>query len=1297
MVSRVAALIRGLIPSIEGEAKDAMAQPMRSMLRLRPLRWFLRLAPLLVIAPAALLLNDGGAVEAQDGLPPIAEVRDISVRFGTDLTSVPGLYVLVRNLSTIPMRNVQVRLTTDPPEALSGLSIGDLVTDPSYDRAAGILTYSELEVSDPRLNRETETQLYFPSSGYTQSGFRARNVKVRAEVIGSVPAEEATKLHNNQAEVWVNFTNGSRNHVSSNTAISVDVDNRTPSQGENPVFEVTATELVQGSTFFLDLDVVVKVALTDGLAFAAGQSASTSTSFSRTSATTGLWRLGSGDRVTGTLRVPARLTTDAGAAPPLNRRCLSAQIVGSRPPAATTNPDDGKVHTVCLGARPPVVLSDGPSWTIRRWYCDSPRVVYPCREGDEVREDGGILVLQTGEGSEFTFYRSDDVILLVDPNDHVLDPNDHLPLANGSASIDPTWLWSTGQALAVPHGNDYSVPGVKLTRQAGSKQYTKSRKFTISDVSPRERPGTIAIVDRWISSGKVKLYEALNPDKPGKLTDSLPDSWTQIDYPNLVVFSQPGVYKVILGREVTRKSDNEVLSSSGTLTFVVGVLADLQVHDAGLHGTLPRGQRAYTLRAENNLDGTAELVEVALTDVPRGAKAEVSGDGGSYNPGTCDANGLCEGIWKIGDLEGRDERYLSGRSDGPTLTLLVEGNPKPITATISSTKTQTVTAGGQRHTYGVTDLVDANSKDVSVAAGTGRGEPDPEEPRFLRVDRLGATALLRWEAIEEVSRWPVAYYQVERDSRVLDVEVRVVDLEGKDPLYLDLRERGGNAVYRVRAVSDQGILGPWSRPVPDGGLGRRAGAPAVESVRVASAPGVGDSYQPGETIALEVVFSEAVQVEGTPELALEIGDTTRQLPMSAHSDDTLTFSYVVAAGDKDEDGVSVPEDGLTLPSGAFITNFSARVDAVLKFDGLDDGAGHKVNAPGGKPEPPPPPYYVDVPEAPSALSATAGNGYVTLQWAPYCCDERNIFYQYWLGKDSTWRTIPNSHRGTAQHIVQDYTTNGQTNRLINGTTYHFRVRAVYRDEDGDTHPGRPSRMVAATPHAPTTTKNNPPVFAPDDKSYSVVERAPRGTEVARVRATDADSGDRLSYTLSGEHADRFSIDGEGVIRVAEMELGLTWEPGGVSFTLGVEVSDTRGGRDSRSVGVEVTASEQRQAVLRDADPGTLSVACNTAAGTTVATINAASGAGDSLWYILVDGADKFQFAGGGMGPPGTIWSDDHAKLVSDGSGVVLEVGRTLSGEDCGTSIWVVVEIEEDGNPGNNETVSFEVRVGRAGD
>ena len=740
------------------------------------------LAALAVAMTAAIVITTGQPAPpslAQE-LPPIADVRDLSVRLDTEIAG-NNLFVYVHNNSTVPMRNVQVRLTTDPPEARARLR-----ADPElYDSSSGIITFPELSASaythDTRATHNPSIvrgQIWYPT------GHRGV-AKVRAEIIGSVPAEDATKLDNNQAELWINFSTSGSFQVRSNTSISAEVVNRSPAQGENHVFRVRASEVTprDNETENYDVDVVVKVALSEGLAFASGHSASSGTSFSPT---TGLWRLGSGARVTGTLEIPVRLTTDAGAAPPLNRRCLSAQIVGGRPPA--TAHEHGKVHTTCLGASKPIIFSDGDR-LIRLWNC-SPGQLYPCREGDARI----VVVFPDLSGDSPRSYRAEDVIFLVDPVAH----------QTAGTTNGTSWLWSTGQSLTYNHQN-YDLPGVRLTRRTGEKPYTRSREFTISDVSPKERPGTIAIVDRYISNGAVELYEALNPDKSDKLTDAIDDSWTQFDYPHLVVFSAPGVYKVNLGIEWTRKSDSSVDSASSTLTFVVGALADLQVHDAGLHGTLPEGQQAYTLRAENNIEGTVELVEVALTGVPREAVPEVSSDGGRYDRGACDENDLCAGIWKIGDLEGRDDRYFSGRSDGPTLTLLVEGNPDPITATITSEQTRTVTAGENSYTIEVTDVDDSNSKDVSVAVGTGRGEPDPEAPKSLRVDQFGRIALLRWETVEKVSRWPVAYYQVERDNRVLDVEP-------KEALYLDLRERGGNSVYRVRAVNEFGDPGPWSLP-----------------------------------------------------------------------------------------------------------------------------------------------------------------------------------------------------------------------------------------------------------------------------------------------------------------------------------------------------------------------------------------------------------------------------------------------------------------------------------------------------
>ena len=759
--------------------------------------WFLRLA-LLVALPAALLLSGNDAVDAQERLPPIVDVRDIWLDLTVAHTGNNELRVVVRNDSTIPIiRNVQVRITTDPPEELGKMTAvggrwvgGGFKADPDqYDAATGIWTIPELG------SRE--------GLHLTSEIFYFEVVKVRAEIIVPTQAENATQLDHSR-ELWVHFSNSDIFNVRSDTYISaVAVDNRSPAPGENPVFRVQASDwrtvdLAISRVNFRDKDVVVKVALSEGLVFAPGQSASAGTTFSRSSPTTGVWRLGSGARVTGTLSVPVQLSTSDA---PLNRRCLTVQIVASRPP-----PDHavGGVHTACLGSKPPLVFSDNRI-SLRDFGCPTtdPDTIAVCREGETGRVLAAFHYNVPGDPTGGTWYRAEDLIFLVDPVAH----------QNPGTVGGTTWSWSTGQTLDIHGVGDFSLPGVRLERNAGDNRYVRSRKFTISNVPSHGNPGTIAELYRWWANSKVNYWEGLNPDKSDKLVDSIADSRNVEHWSRVFVFSEPGVYKVNAGIEWTRKSDNYTGSGTGIVTFVVGYLVDLQVYDAARTGTLPRGQQAYTLRATNNLGGTAKQVEVALTGVPQGARAVVSSGGGRYDPGACDESGLCAGVWKIGDLESREDRYNTGRSDGPTLTLLVQGNPDPITATIASKQTRTVMVGGKSHTIGVTELDDSNN-DARVAVGTGRGEPDPEAPQSLRVDRdrLGSIALLRWQPVELVSRWLVSHYQVQRDNPALDIAV-------KEPQYLDLEGSTWSSVYRVRAVNQHGIPGPWSQPAAQGVAG----------------------------------------------------------------------------------------------------------------------------------------------------------------------------------------------------------------------------------------------------------------------------------------------------------------------------------------------------------------------------------------------------------------------------------------------------------------------------------------------
>jgi hypothetical protein len=102
-------------------------------------------------------------------------------------------------------------------------------------------------------------------------------------------------------------------------------------------------------------------------------------------------------------------------------------------------------------------------------------------------------------------------------------------------------------------------------------------------------------------------------------------------------------------------------------------------------------------------------------------------------------------------------------------------------------------------------------------------------------------------------------------------------------------------------------------------------APTVTSVSSSSSNG---SYKVGSTIAVTVIFSEAVIVTGTPQLNLETGSTDQIVNYTSGSGtNTLTFNYVVQAGDVSSDLDYFSTSALTL-NGGTIKDVAA-FDAVL--------------------------------------------------------------------------------------------------------------------------------------------------------------------------------------------------------------------------------------------------------------------------------------------------------------------------------------------------------------------------------
>ena len=155
--------------------------------------------------------------------------------------------------------------------------------------------------------------------------------------------------------------------------------------------------------------------------------------------------------------------------------------------------------------------------------------------------------------------------------------------------------------------------------------------------------------------------------------------------------------------------------------------------------------------------------------------------------------------------------------------------------------------------------------------------------------------------------------------------------------------------------------------------------PRIDFLRITSTPRVGDTYASGETIEVQVIFSEAAnvlevgvvggeQVElERPVLQLELGCDGQTVARSARlapeddASDTLTFRYTIEAGDCDADGVTIPANALT--GGAIVDYSTAANRAIRSHPELAANWSHKVD--GVAPRPTGAPMITSSPRATS--------------------------------------------------------------------------------------------------------------------------------------------------------------------------------------------------------------------------------------------------------------------------------------------------------------------------------------------
>ncbi len=115
-------------------------------------------------------------------------------------------------------------------------------------------------------------------------------------------------------------------------------------------------------------------------------------------------------------------------------------------------------------------------------------------------------------------------------------------------------------------------------------------------------------------------------------------------------------------------------------------------------------------------------------------------------------------------------------------------------------------------------------------------------------------------------------------------------------------------------------------------------APTVDTVVISST----GPYALDEDIEVTVTFTEEVTVSGTPRIILMLGASTRRVTFSSVSSNTLVFTYTVAAGDSDADGVSIVANTLAQAGGSTIRSVGG-TDANLDHSEVAANAANAVD------------------------------------------------------------------------------------------------------------------------------------------------------------------------------------------------------------------------------------------------------------------------------------------------------------------------------------------------------------------
>ena len=629
---------------------------------------------------------------------------------------------------------------------------------------------------------------------------------------------------NNKDMAWsvaVNPNDNDHEPAWSTYSVDVSVDEQHPSRGDIVNFTVTANH---GGRFAV-IDQEVAIELTDGLAVDEDANATPAREISYTPDDRADSVIYSNDVFNiGTLTfsdyngshsvtLPVRVSSNAV----VNEQCLTAMISGNPPPGNGPRDDDvsDNVAKLCLGEPPDekVVFRDGTADLWALYPCVGV-TASPCDDTDSVVLAINGLSAAAEAGVPYAVFIPDNVVV-------------HIPDDVGRNVFGGELFWTNGHDADNSANGAGILPGVvaKFDRSLiGTDNYSQLRASIVAN-TPGEAgdKGHVSIV--FASNFILKFFDTAEP----RLSYG-PNDFSSKP-PLFFRFTKLGTYTVGLTMGVLYDSDPtdatppadpaDLYSDTATYTFHVGPMAELEVRDGGASSHAGADQNALTIVAVNN--GPDEPVGGAqVTGLPMNA-AVIHVSHGSYDGAT--------GEWDIGELKVRDYYRSRGETD-PTLVLsasagdtasvsiansenyevCIDSDGDDLAHTSEATCVADTANGGSWHEGTVYDYNSGNdTATITAHAGTGgvgEGIPTLQAPA-VHTPAVG----IAWSEVEFLHGVPVKDYQVQWSTNGVSGWTQL-ETELTLPELFDITIQAGQTrYYRVRAVSEAGVKGPWSAPM----------------------------------------------------------------------------------------------------------------------------------------------------------------------------------------------------------------------------------------------------------------------------------------------------------------------------------------------------------------------------------------------------------------------------------------------------------------------------------------------------